>query len=405
MAEPAPARRREGLLVGLTRNTVLLAVSSLFADIATEMLYPVLPVFLTQTLGASGAAIGLIEGVATATQNLVQGLSGAVSDKLRRRKPVALVGYVVAALAKPLIGLAPVWPMVLGARFLDRLGTGVRSAPRDALIAASADDAHRGKAFGLEGVGDNAGAFVGPLIAVMLLSLWPGAYRPIFWLAVIPGLLAMLMVMLVSEKRDGQHADVTLDAPLPRFPPSYRRYLAVTILFGLGNSSNAFLILQTRDIGASLQTTILIYAGFNLVAALASYPVGALSDRLGRRTMLALAFAVFAVSYLGFALNRNPVVIAGLFLLYGVFQGAFRAAGKALAVDLAPARLRASGIGWYGTAVGLSGLVASLVAGLLWDRVGHAAVFAWGAGFSMLGLAVLFLLVPADRRRPDHGDR
>jgi MFS family permease len=391
--------RREGLLAGLTRDTLLLAISSLFSDIATEMLYPVLPVFLTQTLGASGSVVGLIEGLATATQNTVQGVSGAVSDRLRKRKPVALVGYVTAALAKPLIGLAPIWPMVLGARFLDRLGTGIRSAPRDALIAASADEAHRGKAFGLEGVGDNAGAFLGPLIAVALLAAWPGAYRPIFFLAVIPGFLAMLMVLLVSEKPDGHHAEATLGGPLPRFPAAYLKYLAVSALFGIGNSSNAFLILQTRDIGASLQTTILIYAGFNLIAALASYPVGALSDRLGRRTLLALAFAVFAASYAGFALSRSPAVIAGLFLLYGLFQGAFRVAGKSLAVDLAPARLRASGIGWYGAAVGLSGLVASLVAGLLWDRVGHAAVFAWGAGFSVLGMVALFVLVPSDRRR------
>jgi MFS family permease len=391
--------RREGLLAGLTRDTILLAISSLFSDIATEMLYPVLPVFLTQTLGASGSVVGLIEGLATATQNTVQGVSGAVSDRLRKRKPVALVGYVTAALAKPLIGLAPIWPMVLGARFLDRLGTGIRSAPRDALIAASADEAHRGKAFGLEGVGDNAGAFLGPLIAVALLAVWPGAYRPIFFLAVIPGFLAMLMVLLVMERPDGQHAEAAPGAPLPRFPAAYLRYLAVSALFGVGNSSNAFLILQTRDIGASLQTTILIYAGFNLVAALASYPVGALSDRLGRRTLLALAFAVFAISYAGFALSRSPAVIAGLFLLYGLFQGAFRVAGKALAVDLAPARLRASGIGWYGAAVGLSGLVASLVAGLLWDRVGHAAVFAWGAAFSVLGMLALFVLVPSDHRR------
>jgi MFS family permease len=207
----------------------------------------------------------------------------------------------------------------------------------------------------------------------------------------------MLMVLLVSEKPDGEKAEVRLDAPLPRFPRAYHRYLLVSALFGLGNSSNAFLILQTRDIGASLQTTILIYAGFNLVAALASYPVGALSDRLGRRALLALAFAVFAVSYLGFALSRDPVVIAALFLLYGLFQGAFRAVGKALAVDLAPAELRASGIGWYGTAVGLSGLIASLVAGLLWDRIGHAAVFAWGAVFSVFGLIALFALVPRGR--------
>jgi MFS family permease len=398
MSGPASPSVREGLLVGLTRNTILLAISSLFSDIANEMLYPVLPVFLTQTLKASGSVVGLIEGVATATQNISQGLSGAASDKLRRRKPVALVGYVAAAVAKPLIGLAPIWPMVLGARFLDRFGTGIRTAPRDALIAASADEAHRGKAFGLEGMGDNAGAFFGPVIAVLLLTVWPGAYRPIFLLTVAPGMLAVLMVSLVTEKRDHDKAAAAkLDTPLPRFPRQYLRYLAVSALFGFGNSSNAFLILQTRDIGASLQVTILIYAGCNLVAALASYPVGALSDRLGRRTILALAFAVFAASYLGFALSRNPVVIAGLFLLYGLFQGAFRAAGKAMAVDLAPAELRASGVGWYGTVLGLSGLIATLVAGLLWDRVGHTAVFVWSVGFSVLALLALFLLVPRTR--------
>lgn len=389
--------RSGGLLAGLTGDTLKLAIASLFSDIATEMLYPVLPVFLTQTLRAGGSVVGLVEGVAEATQNVVQGLSGAVSDRMRRRKPVALAGYLLAALAKPLIGLSAAWPGVLGSRFLDRLGTGVRSAPRDALIAGSADDAHRGKALGLEGMGDNAGAFIGPLIAVGLLALWPGAFRPIFYLAVIPGLLALLMVLLVKEREAPAEAKAKLDAALPLFPKPYLRYLAASALFGLGNSSNAFLILRTRDLGASLDQTILIYAGFNLVAALASYPAGTLSDRLGRRNILALSFGVFFVSYLGFGLTRSPAAVAALFLLYGLFQGIFRAAGKALAVDLSPKELRASGVGWYGTAVGLSGLIASLVAGLLWDRVGHPAVFIYGAAFAVVGTGALLLLVPPDR--------
>ena len=399
MAQSEPPRR-EGLLTGLTADTLKLTIASLFSDIATEMLYPVLPVFLTQTLRAGGSIVGLVEGVAEATQNLVQGLSGAVSDKLGQRKPVAIVGYVIAALAKPLIGLSGAWPGVLGSRFVDRLGTGIRSAPRDALIAGSADAAHRGKAFGLEGVGDNAGAFIGPLIAVAFLTLWPGTLRPIFYLAVIPGLLAMFMVLLVKEPDAPAkvEAKVKLDTPLPRFPRPYLRYLAASALFGLGNSSNAFLILRTRDLGASLPQTILIYAGFNLVAALASYPAGAMSDRLGRRNILALGFVVFFASYLGFGLSRDPAVVAGLFLLYGLFQGVFRAAGKTLAIDLAPAELRASGVGWYGAAVGLSGLIASVVAGLLWDRIGHAAVFLYGAVFAVVGIVALLLLVAPDRR-------
>src|SRR5438045_1357639 len=184
---------------GITKNTMLLAVASLFADISTEMLYPILPVFLTQALHASGSIVGLIDGVAQAVQNIVQGFSGALSDKLQRRKRIALVGYFLAALAKPLIGLSTVWPGVFGARVLDRLGTGVRSAPRDALLAASVDHQHRGRAFGLEGIGDNAGAFVGPILTVALVYFWHVGMRPIFYLAVIPGLLAFLMVLLVRE--------------------------------------------------------------------------------------------------------------------------------------------------------------------------------------------------------------
>jgi MFS family permease len=388
----------EGLLGGLTRNTVLLAFASLFSDIATEMLYPVLPIYLTQTLKAGGTAVGLIEGVAQGTQNLVQGVSGSLSDRLQRRKPIALVGYAVAALSKPLIGLSSAWPGVLGARFVDRLGTGVRSAPRDALIAASADAAHRGKAFGLEGAGDNAGAFIGPLLAILLLVVWRLDLRWIFYLAVIPGLLAFVMVLLVEERRAEAPAKAKLESGLARFPKGYRAYLVATALFGLGNSSNAFLILQTRDLGASLTVTILIYAGFNLVAALVSYPAGALSDRLGRRALVAAAFAIFFVSYLGFALTRNVAAVALLFALYGVHQGVFRAVGKALASDLSPEALRAGGVGWYGATVGLSGLVASTVAGQLWDRVGHPAVFLYGAVTAVVGASALLLLVEPPAR-------
>src|SRR5438105_9193727 len=185
---------------GVTRSTAYLALASFFADISTELLYPVLPVFLTQTLQASGSIVGLVEGVAEATQNIAQGLSGWLSDALQRRKSLALIGYVVAAIAKPLIGVSATWPGVLGARFVDRLGTGVRSAPRDALVAASVQEIHRGKAFGLEGAGDNLGAFVGPLIGVFLLATLHVQLRTIFYIATIPGMLAVCMIALVRER-------------------------------------------------------------------------------------------------------------------------------------------------------------------------------------------------------------
>lgn len=388
---------------GLTRNTFLLAFASLFADISTEMLYPILPVFLTQTLKSSGSVVGLIEGIAGATQNIVQGFSGALSDKLQRRKPVALAGYLLAALGKPLMGVATSWQGVLAGRFLDRLGAGTRSAPRDALIAASVDEANRGRAFGLEGVGDNAGAFLGPLLAVLLLLVWHLDIRLIFYLAVIPGLLAFLMVVFVEERPAAAGAPAAtaakakIDINLRQFPKAYWQYLLATALFGIGNSSNAFLILQVKDIGASLTMTILIYAGFNLVAALISYPAGFLSDKLGRRNILLLALAIFLVTYLGFALTNIVALIGVLFIFYGLYQGIFRSVGKALASDYVPERLRASGVGWYNTTVGLAGLVASLVAGWLWDQVGHAAVFLFGAGFAVIGGIALLALVPSGR--------
>jgi MFS family permease len=378
---------------GLSKNTFLLAVASLFADISTEMLYPVLPVFLTQTLKASGSIVGLVDGFAQATQNIVQGFSGALSDRLQKRKSVALVGYFLAALGKPLMGVSAAWQGVFAARLLDRFGTGVRSAPRDALIASSVQERDRGRAFGLEGVGDNAGAFIGPLLAALLLYSFGVEIRTFFYVALVPGLLAFLMILFVSERSISVASKSKIDSGLNRFPKRYWNYLIATALFGIGNSSNAFLILQTQAIGASLEIAILIYAAFNLVAAIISYPAGALSDRWGRRTILLGSYVVFFVAYFGFALTKDVYLIGILFIVYGLYQGIFRTVGKALASDLVPERIRASGIGWYSSTVGILQLVSSVVAGLLWDQIGHAAVFYFGAVFAVVGAAGLLLLV------------
>lgn len=384
---------------GLSKNTFLLALSSLFSDISTEMLYAVLPVFLTQTLKASGSIVGLVDGVVQATQNIVQGFSGALSDKLQRRKPLALVGYALSAIAKPLMGLATLWQGLFAARLLDRFGAGTRSAPRDALIASSVDDAYRGRAFGLESLGDNAGAFLGPLLAVSLLYSLHVGLRSIFYLAVIPGLLAFVLVLFVHERPVRVTAKYKIDVSPGQFPRVYWKYLLVTVLFGLGNSSNAFLIMRTQEVGASLAHTILIYAAFNLMAALVSYPAGSLSDRWGRRNILLGSFAIFGAGYLGFALTQNIVLLGGMFALYGLFQGIFRAVGKAFAADFVPESLRASGVGWYGTTVGLLQLVASLVAGVLWDRVSHVAVFYYGAAFALIGGIALLAAIPGRPER------
>jgi MFS family permease len=396
---PQLATRTRRPFAGISKDTVLLAFASLFADISSEMLYPVLPIFLTQTLHATGSVVGLVEGIAQASQNIIQGFSGWLSDKLQKRKALALAGYFLSAVAKPLIGLATGWPTVLEMRFLDRIGAGFRSAPRDALIASSVAEENRGQAFGLEGIGDNLGAFLGPLLAVLLFVAFHVDIRWIFYVAIIPGLLAFCMILLVLEQPAAVGAKSKIDVGLGQFPKPYWKYLLVTALFGVGNSTNAFLILQTKDVGASFFITILIYAGFNLVAALASYPAGSLSDRWGRRSVLLLSFIVFLVTYLGFARARNAVLIGALFVFYGLFQGIFRSVGKAFATDFVPERLRASSVGWYSATVGLMGLVANIIAGLLWDRVSHAAVFYYGAIFALIGCIALLILTPGRQQR------
>lgn len=383
---------------GLTLNTFLLAFTSFFADISSEMQYPVLPTFLTQTLGASGTIVGLIDGCAQALQNIVQGFTGTLSDRLHRRKPVALAGYLVAAVAKPLTGFASSWPGAFGARCLDRLAAGSRSPPRDALIASSTDERDRGRAFGLEGVGDNAGAFLGPMLTVWLLYALHIQIRSVFYLTIFPGLMAFLMVLLVRERRVPVAAKTKLDVSVREFPRSYWTYLLVMALFTMGNSSSAFVLLRTRDSGASLETTLLVYAAFNLMAALISFPAGSLSDRFGRRDVLLACFAIFGVAYLGLAVTATVVVVSAMFLLYGLYQGIFRAVGKAFASDFVSDSHRASAIGWYNMMVGLLQLVASLVAGILWDRIGHAAVFYYGAVFASLGMIGLINLIPDVRR-------
>lgn len=390
---------------GLTRNTFLLTFASLFSDISTEMLYPILPIFLTQTLGAPASVVGIVEGVATAVQYIIQGFSGWLSDKLQNRKSIALVGYTLAALAKPFLGIATIWQEVLAARFVDRLGTGIRSAPRDGLIAASASEKNRGKAFGLEGIGDNLGAFLGPIIAALLLFIFLIPIRWIFYIAIIPGLLAVGMITLVKEKspvslsactREGETKNLNAknrSFTSVRMTSGYWKYLLVTALFGIGNSSNAFLILRTKQIGIPFVITIIIYAFFNLVAAVSSFPAGHLSDKLGRKSILLISFIIFVIVYLGFALTTNYILLATCFILYGVFSGAYRAVGKALATDFVQAELRASAVGWFSTTIGLTGLIASLVAGLLWTQINPQAAFLYGAFFAILGILSLIFLV------------
>ncbi len=383
-------------------NVLVAGLVSFFTDISSEMIVPVLPLFLAVTLRAPVAAVGLIEGIAESTASILRVFSGWLSDRAGRRKPLVVAGYTLSNLTKPLLAVAGTWPHVLAIRFVDRLGKGVRTAPRDALIADSVVAERRGLAFGFHRAMDTAGAAVGPLLAFAVLALAAENYRAVFWTAAVPGAVAILASALFL--RDVGRPAAPARPPRLSFAGLGRPFAYFTLaatIFALGNSSDAFLILRARNLGLSPAAIPLVYFAFNMVYALLSTPAGALSDRMGRRRMLVVGYAVFAVVYFGFALLRAPAArwaVPALFLVYGAYYALTEGAQRALVVDLVPAPLRATALGTFATATGLALLPASLIAGRLWDSLGASAPFFYGGTTATAAL----LLLLAFRDRPPH---
>lgn len=387
---------RARLLGGLPQNVVALGITSFFADVSSEMIYPLIPIFLTTTLGAPVTVVGFIEGLAESTASLLKLASGWFSDRIGRRMPLVVGGYGLAAVGKLLLALAFAWPIVLVARFVDRVGKGVRGSPRDALIADSTPADMRGRAFGLHRAMDTAGAVVGPLLGLGLVALLDERFRLIFLLAAIPGALAVLSLSLVREppREAAMRTNVSSTSLLTTLRGADRRlvwFMAASLVFAIGNSSDIFLILRAKDLGMSTTTTVLAYVVYNVVYMLVAVPAGAASDRLGRRGVLVLGLIVFAVVYAGFALNTSAWVVWPLFALYGVYIAATDGVGKALMSDLAPREYRASVLGTYGMLTGIMVFVASALAGALWDQVGAWAPFALGAASAAIAAAMLIL--------------
>jgi MFS family permease len=364
-----------------------LGLVSLCTDMSSEMVYPITPIFLTRVLGAPPWTVGLIEGVAESTASLLKLYSGWMSDRLGQRKPFAIAGYGLAAISKPLIAVAGAWGHVLGARFLDRTGKGLRAAPRDALIAENCPADQRGRAFGFHRSMDTTGAVLGPLLGYWFLHSFPGQFRWLYALAFIPALLGVLLLaFFVREQKAATAEDSVRKAPplpswrsLSGLSPDYRRYLMIVGLFGIGNSSDAFLLLRAQDMGVNSAHLLLLYALFNTVEALLGYNAGRLSDRVGRRPLLACGYAVFALVYLGFALLHGPAAVWVLFTIYGLYYTLTQGTQKALAADLAHPERRGTEIGAFHFLVGLAALPASLIAGWLYSHVAPAAPFLVGA--------------------------
>lgn len=394
---------KSGLVRGLGRNVLVLGVVSLFTDISSEMLYPVIPLFLTAVLNAPMSVVGVIEGVAESAASLLKIASGWWSDRLRARRPFVVLGYSLSAVSKPLLALAGSWGAVLASRLVDRMGKGIRTSPRDAMIASSCDKDARGKAFGLHRAMDTIGAVLGPLLAVLLLSVLKLSYRSIFLWAFVPaglGVVALAFLQGGSRIHRGAAPQVA-----PRTPVSadLRRFVFVYGVFALGNSSDVFLLLKARQVGFSANGVLLTYVFYNLVYALSAAPAGWLSDRLSRRALMAGGLVVFAAVYTGFALATGRAVIWMLFALYGLYAAATEGVSKALVADLSTPDNRGTAMGLFHTATGLLAFAASTAAGLLWTHIGPAAPFVYGAVCAGAAAGLLALLRPPPREIASQG--
>lgn len=390
-----------------------LSAASFLNDAASEMIYPLLPLFLAGTLGAGAAFVGLVEGAAESLSSLLKLASGWIADRTGRRKRLTLIGYGIAALGRPLISVAAVGWHVLAVRLLDRVGKGLRTAPRDALLAESVAEERRGAAFGLHRAADHAGAVAGPLIASALLLALDADLRTVFALAVIPGLLTVAVV--AGKVRETAPAARPSGAPTPTLPrlrelgPVLPRYLGVLVLFTLGNASDAFLLLRAHDVGVPVAAVPLLWGALHVSKSAFSVWGGRWSDRVGARTAIVAGWMVYAAVYAGFALVEAAWQVWALFLVYGLFFGLTEGPEKALVARLAPSGLRGSAFGAYHAAIGLAALPASVVFGVVWQAFGAPWAFALGAALALSAALLLLITLPADRHQPDgpasHGIR
>jgi MFS family permease len=397
--------------MALPRPVWLLGWVSFFTDTASEMVYPLMPLFLTRVLGAGAMSLGVIEGVAEAANSVLKIISGRLADRWGTPKPIVLAGYGLSSLVRPFIALASNWIQVLGLRFTDRLGKGIRSSPRDVMLNAYADASNRGRIFGFHRAMDHAGAVTGPLLASAFLYFYPGEYRTLFALTIIPGLIVIALILrLPTTRREraapgiDQQGNPSSEAPSgdseTRLTPTFYRAMAVILLFSLGNASDSFLLLRFADVGITPFWIPLIWSAIHVVKMLSSLLGGNWSDRLGRRNVIGMGWLVYAAVYAAFGVTESAALLVIVFLIYGLYFGLTEGVEKAWVADLAPAGAPGNAFGIYNALIGVGALVASLLFGFIWTRVSPPAAFFTGAGFALVATALLYLLFPrAEPRR------
>ncbi len=380
-------------IAGLHRNVFFTGLVSLFMDFSSEMIYPLVPIFLSSVLGVNKSVIGLIEGIAESTASLLKVFSGWFSDLIGKRKILLIAGYGISTLSRPLIAVSNTWHQVLAFRFVDRVGKGIRGAPRDAIVAESSRRDQLGRSFGFQRAMDTFGAVLGPSAAFIILTLAPQDYRLVFWLSALPAALAVLVILLfIREKRSAAVSSGRPILSLKTFDWRFKAFVGITFLFAAGNSSDVFLILKASSVGIKGTHIPLLYLAFNGVYAITSYPAGVLSDRIGRKRIILAGFILFGFVYGGFASATDIPHIWGLFLLYGVFMGLTEGVQKAYLGTIIPDDAKATGYGIYNTAIGLAAFPASVIAGQLWDRVGPSATFYYGSA-TAFAAGILFVVI------------
>jgi MFS family permease len=398
----------------LPRAVWLLGLASLFTDTASEAIYPLLPLFLTHVLGGTALALGIVEGAAEAANSLLKIASGLVSDRWKVRRPIVVAGYSLSSAARPLIAVVTSWPQVLAVRFVDRVGKGIRGAPRDAMLASWALPGTRGFVFGFHRAMDHAGAMLGPLLASLFLLLYPGRFRLLFALTIVPGVLAVWMLLQARDRADAEDAcganlaigagpdggcGAAVSAADTRLPRTFHLYTVVLLVFTLGNSTDAFLLLRFSDLGFSAAAIPLLWAALHVVKATSSVYGGVLSDRLGRRLVIGGGWTIYAVVYAAFAVSTSPWVLVAWFLLYGLYYGLSEGTERALVADLAPASRRGAAFGIYNGVIGVGSLAASVVFGLVWKARGAAAAFGLGAALALVATVLLFAVIESAPRK------
>lgn len=375
-------------------NIIVLGITSLLTDISSEMIYPILPIYLVTQLGVGPAILGLIEGIAESLSSLLKVFSGYFSDKIKARKPFTIFGYVSSMAGKFLLYISMNWWFVLAGRVVDRFGKGIRVAPRDALIADSAKDNKKGAAFGLHRAMDTLGAAIGVFLAYLLITKYKGNFKNIFLLSLIPAFLGVLTLFLVKEKKSQIHdSALKIQFNWRALDKRLKLFLIFTFIFTLGNSSNQFLLLRAKSLGGSLGEVILLYLVYNIVFGLVAYPASHLSDKIGRKKFLILGYLFYGLVYLGFGANKSINNLWFLFGVYGLYTACTEGVEKALVADMAPTRVRATAIGLHATLVGIGLFPASLLAGMLWKFLGPAWAFYFGGFMGILASIGLWFIL------------